>query len=71
VVSEAGVLSPEGRPIRLAFVLISPAGDNQGHLDLLAEIARLLSLDRMVQSLHEASSDAAVLHVLDRAARRA
>jgi NhaP-type Na+/H+ or K+/H+ antiporter/mannitol/fructose-specific phosphotransferase system IIA component (Ntr-type) len=71
VTGEAGVLSPEGRPIRLAFVLISPAGDNQGHLDLLAEIARLLSLDGLIDSLHEASSDATVLHVLDRAARHA
>jgi mannitol/fructose-specific phosphotransferase system IIA component len=71
VVSEEGVLSPEGRPIQLAFVLISPAGDNQGHLDLLAEIARLLSLDNLVDDLHGSISDAQVLEVLARGARRA
>ncbi|MBI2951714.1 chloride channel protein, partial [bacterium] len=33
--------APDGAPVRLVFLLLSPLGDAQGHLVALAEIARL------------------------------
>lgn len=33
----------DGEAVRLVFLLLSPAGDPQGHLETLAEIARLAS----------------------------
>lgn len=41
----AGVdwLARDGEPVRLVFLLISPPGDAEGHLETMAEIARLAS----------------------------
>lgn len=37
----------DGKPVRLAFLLLSPHGDPEGHLAALAEIARLVSREDM------------------------
>lgn len=36
---------PDGEPVRLVFLVLSPAGDPAGHLATLAEIARIVSHD--------------------------
>lgn len=35
--------APDGLPVRLVFMVLSPAGDPEGHLATLAEIARLVA----------------------------
>jgi len=35
--------APDGEPVRLAFLLLSPSGDPEGHLATMGEIARLVS----------------------------
>ena len=53
--------APDDQPVDLLFVLLVPAGANQEHLDILAEIARLLSQDDICRRLR-AANDAEALY---------
>ncbi len=55
------VTGMDGQPVRLVFLLVGPPGDPQGHLALIAEIARVVSHDRTRARLMEAASFEAVL----------
>jgi mannitol/fructose-specific phosphotransferase system IIA component (Ntr-type) len=53
-VSRTGVALPRGSaPAHLIFLLVSPAGDGDGHLHSLAALARLLSEPGRVNELLE------------------
>lgn len=53
----------DGRTARLLFILLVPETATQLHLDLLAEIARLMSDDEIRQTLNT-ETDRAVIHQL-------
>ena len=53
--------APDDQPVDLLFVLLVPAEANQEHLDILAEIARLLSQDDICRRLR-AANDADALY---------
>lgn len=48
--------APDGAPIRLVFMPVGPPGDPEGHLALLAEIAKLVADERVRNKLMEADS---------------
>ena len=48
--------APDGEPVRLVFLLLSPVGDPEGHLATLAEIARLVSNDAVRARLLSAAT---------------
>lgn len=50
-------VSPDGKPVQLVFLLMSPSGDPDGHLVVLSEIVRLIMHPGMVNSLIESKSD--------------
>jgi mannitol/fructose-specific phosphotransferase system IIA component (Ntr-type) len=54
----------DGEPVRLVFLLLSPAGDPEGHLETLAEIARLASLPATRASLLSLPGPAEVLELV-------
>ncbi len=61
-VSEAlDVAGMDGAPVRLVFLLVGPPGDPQGHLALIAEIARVVSDAPTRARLLEAATFDAVL----------
>lgn len=49
--------APDEQPVDLLFVLLVPSEAHQRHLDILAEIARLLSNPGYCASLREAAND--------------
>lgn len=57
--------APDGRPVRLFLVLLSPAEAPSAHLRLLAELARRVREPRRVESALAAGSDAALRAALD------
>jgi len=59
----------EPTPVRLAFVLLSPQGDPEGHLATLAEIARLVMDAEVREALVEAPTPIAVLRIINAAVR--
>lgn len=62
--------APDGEPIRLAFLLLSPTGDPEGHLATLAEIARLVIDPQVRNKLIHASSPMEFLSIVRHAMRR-
>jgi len=56
--------SPDGEPAKLVFLLLTPRGDYEGSLHLLAGMARLLALEEVRKSLLTASDPAAILNAL-------
>ncbi|NOG52730.1 MAG: PTS transporter subunit EIIA [Planctomycetes bacterium] len=56
--------APDGQPVRLVFMVISPAGDPEGHLATLAEIARLVADEGTRMKLLNASDPAQLLRVI-------
>jgi NhaP-type Na+/H+ or K+/H+ antiporter/mannitol/fructose-specific phosphotransferase system IIA component (Ntr-type) len=54
----------DGEPVRLVFLLISPAGDPEGHLATLAEIARLVFDEHVRTRLIEAPSPTEVVRIV-------
>ena len=61
--------APDSEPVRLLFFLFVPEASTQQHLDILAEIAEMLS-DRGVREAMSNATDAAVLHATIVAWRR-
>ncbi len=57
-------------PVTLVFLVISPAGDPEGHLATLAEIARLVSDDQVREQLKLATIGAQVMHIIAEAHAR-
>ena len=53
--------APDGEPVRLLFFLLVPEASTQRHLDILAEIAEMLS-DRGVREALAGATDPAALH---------
>ena len=60
---------PDGLPVDLLFFLFVPEAANQRHLDILAEIAEMLS-DRAMRETLLKAADAAELHAMVSAWRR-
>jgi Kef-type K+ transport system membrane component KefB/mannitol/fructose-specific phosphotransferase system IIA component (Ntr-type) len=57
--------SPDGQPSRLVFLLLTPKGDYEGSLRLLAGMARLLAREDVRASLLAAKDPAAVIATLN------
>ena len=55
---------PDGQPIRLVFLLVSPEGDAEGHLATLGEIARLVTPHELRQRLLHARTATDVLELV-------
>ncbi|MBS0543194.1 MAG: PTS IIA-like nitrogen regulatory protein PtsN [Proteobacteria bacterium] len=55
--------APDGKPVRLIFVLLVPEQANETHLQLLSELAQMFSDRSFRESLTDAP-DAAALHAL-------
>ena len=53
-------------PVRLAFLVLSPRDDSEGHLETLADIARRLMVPGAVDAIMDAADPAAVLRLLRR-----
>ncbi len=53
-------------PVRLAFMVISPRNDSEGHLETLADIARRLMVPGAVDGIMDAPDAGAVLRLLRR-----
>ena len=49
--------APDGQPVKLVFLLLSPSGDLRGHLDTLAEIARLVRWEKTRKRLIDAKPE--------------
>lgn len=65
--SREGVRFPgAAEPVRLVFLVLSPAGDPEGHLATLAEIARLVLAPEVRERLLEAGSPMEVVHLVRR-----
>ena len=60
--------APDGQPVKLVFLLLSPSGDLRGHLDTLAEIARLVRRERTRKRLIEAKPEA-LLRIIEGAVK--
>lgn len=56
--------APDGELVQLAFLIISPKGDPEGHLATMAEIARLLADKKVRKKLLEAPTPADLMAVL-------
>ncbi len=56
--------APDGEPVRLAFMIISPKGDPEGHLATMAEIARLVADVEVRERLISAPGPEEVLTLL-------
>lgn len=56
--------SPDGEPVDLLLVIIVPEEATQQHLDILAEVARRLSNDSVLESLRRTTQPSAVYELL-------
>jgi len=54
----------DGEPVRLVFLLLSPPGDPEGHLETLAEIARRVHDEDTRRRLFEAASPEAMMEII-------
>ncbi|MCB9524933.1 MAG: cation:proton antiporter [Myxococcales bacterium] len=61
---DATAPTPDGRPVDLVFLLLSPAPSPTAHLRAMAALARLVYDDRMVQRLRTAPSAEATLRLI-------
>ena len=55
--------SPDGQPVRLAFVLLVPEKATEKHLQILSELAQMFS-DKALREAMAQAADAAALHQL-------
>lgn len=62
--------APDGRPTRFLFFLLGPPGSAEMHLDLLADIARLMADDEFRYDARIARNDQDLLEALKRFAAR-
>lgn len=56
--------SPDGQPANLVFLLLTPKGDYEGSLHLLAGMARLLARDEVRDKLRAATDSSALIAAL-------
>jgi nitrogen PTS system EIIA component len=56
--------SPDGQPVTLLLVLLVPEAATQQHLDILAELAHLMSNKPLREALHTETDPAAVHRML-------
>jgi len=56
----------DGEPVRLLFLLLSPPGDAEGHLETMAEIARMVSSESTRSQLLEAESSDTLWDIISR-----
>jgi NhaP-type Na+/H+ or K+/H+ antiporter/mannitol/fructose-specific phosphotransferase system IIA component (Ntr-type) len=56
--------APDGEPVRLVLMLLSPQGDPEGHLATLAEIARILGNAETRAALTQARSPEVIMRLL-------
>jgi len=56
--------TPDGEPVRVVLMLLSPQGDPEGHLATLAEIARILGNAETRTALAEAPSPEVIMRLL-------
>lgn len=56
--------APDGEPVKLVFLLLSPTGDPEGHLATLGEIARLAADHELRTQLINAEGPESVLNAL-------
>jgi len=56
--------APDGAPVRLVFLLLSPEGDPEGHLATLADIGRLVVVPAVRERLMAASSPLEVIRMI-------
>ena len=61
------VLTSDGEPVRLVFLIISPIDDPDGHLATLAEVARLVANPAVRNALIDAHSLPQVIDIVRRA----
>ena len=60
--------SPDGKPVRLMFVVISPPDQPAAHLQVLSQIARVLKRKDIRRKLLEAEDAAAIVALIQEAA---
>jgi PTS system fructose-specific IIC component len=53
-------------PVRLVFLIATPAGDATSYLNLVSALARLATQNPLISRLHEARSPAAMFSVISR-----
>jgi len=63
--------APDGQPVNLAFLIISPKGDPEGHLATMAEVARLVHEESVREKLLKADDPATLYSALHNATERA
>ncbi len=56
--------APDGEPVDLLLVIVVPEEATQQHLDILAEVARRLSEDSVIESLRSATQPSVVYELL-------
>ncbi len=56
--------APDGEPVRLIFMILSPADDPEGHLAILAEVARIVSDAKMRERLLEESDPGRIIEII-------
>jgi mannitol/fructose-specific phosphotransferase system IIA component (Ntr-type)/nucleotide-binding universal stress UspA family protein len=56
---------PDGQKVDVVFVIMSPPGERQRHLELLSTIARLALTSTMLQELRQVASGDEILRVID------
>lgn len=56
--------APDGAPVRLVVLIVTPAADNGAQLDLLADLAQVFSAQGVIQSLVDDPSEATLLRLL-------
>lgn len=60
--------APDGKPVRLMFVVLSPPDQPAAHLQVLSQIARVLKRKEIRQRLMEAEDTAAMARVVHESA---
>ena len=61
--------APDGAPVTLVFLLLTPPGEYDQELQLLSAMARLLTVEQVRRGLGEAASEREVFATLEAAAR--
>lgn len=56
--------APDGEPVDLLLVIVVPEEATQQHLDILAEVARRLSEDSVIESLRRATQPSVIYELL-------
>ncbi len=56
--------APDGEPVRLIFLILSPSDDPEGHLAILAEVARIVSDSTMRERLLEEADPGKIIEII-------